>query len=479
MIGWMQHHKKWLVITLWISAIAFIGAGFVGWGSYNYGNKASSIAKIGKVDIKLSELQGTYNNLYSYYSRMFGGKFDEEMAKNMRLQETAFNVLKREALLQNLAIDFGLSVLDKEVAEHIYNSPDFQKDGQFNREQYELVLTNSRLSSKEYEDRLRKVILISKLQSLLKIKNTPLEIETINSLTRLKDKIEYKILYLSDIETTVSDEDVKGHWENTKTQYMTEEEYTISFIETAIIERDINKSELEEYFNTHALDYTGIFDEVADQVKEDLLKSESKKSALKDYLAFKKGNFEGKVQSVKIGGMNTILPLEEMQTLPSYNVGDFLKPIFSNGRFVSIRLDEVHSAEVEEFENVKMLVKSELEFKKSEEKLMTFAQNSYSNFEGIQSDFVSLSDIGQDVFVGLNPEEENQLINEMFLQSSSANFVRIGSKVVLYKVLEQEFSETGEELGEEIIYQLKEQLLNENLIKRLEYYYPVETYFKG
>ncbi len=32
MITWMQRHKKWLVITIWISTIAFVGAGFVGWG---------------------------------------------------------------------------------------------------------------------------------------------------------------------------------------------------------------------------------------------------------------------------------------------------------------------------------------------------------------------------------------------------------------------------------------------------------------
>ena len=44
MITWMQRHKKWLIITIWISTIAFIGAGFVGWGSYNYGSSAGSSA---------------------------------------------------------------------------------------------------------------------------------------------------------------------------------------------------------------------------------------------------------------------------------------------------------------------------------------------------------------------------------------------------------------------------------------------------
>ncbi|WP_245821627.1 SurA N-terminal domain-containing protein, partial [Campylobacter vulpis] len=27
MLTWMQHHKKYLVVTIWISVIAFVGAG--------------------------------------------------------------------------------------------------------------------------------------------------------------------------------------------------------------------------------------------------------------------------------------------------------------------------------------------------------------------------------------------------------------------------------------------------------------------
>jgi peptidyl-prolyl cis-trans isomerase D len=52
MISWMQKHNKYLIVTIWIATIAFIGAGFVGWGSYSYGSKVSAIAQVGDVDIK-------------------------------------------------------------------------------------------------------------------------------------------------------------------------------------------------------------------------------------------------------------------------------------------------------------------------------------------------------------------------------------------------------------------------------------------
>ena len=35
MITWMQKHRKYLVVTIWVSTIAFVGAGFVGWGAYD------------------------------------------------------------------------------------------------------------------------------------------------------------------------------------------------------------------------------------------------------------------------------------------------------------------------------------------------------------------------------------------------------------------------------------------------------------
>ena len=65
MITWMQKHKKYLIVTIWISTIAFVGAGFVGWGQYKYGDKAGTVAKVGKVDISLGELQTSYSNLYA------------------------------------------------------------------------------------------------------------------------------------------------------------------------------------------------------------------------------------------------------------------------------------------------------------------------------------------------------------------------------------------------------------------------------
>ena len=90
MITWMQRHKKWLVITIWISTIAFVGAGFVGWGSYDYGKSSTNVGIVGSKEIKIADLQSEYNSLYSQYQNAFGETFNQEMAKQFKLEDAAF-----------------------------------------------------------------------------------------------------------------------------------------------------------------------------------------------------------------------------------------------------------------------------------------------------------------------------------------------------------------------------------------------------
>jgi hypothetical protein len=166
-----------------------------------------------------------------------------------------------------------------------------------------------------------------------------LEKEIFNSLTKLEDKLEYKVLSFYDVEVSVTDDEVISAWELTKEKYKTDEKYKISYIETPLIEKDINDSEIEEYYNTHALDYNGLFEDVKEEIREDILKDATKNSALKEYLAFKKGEYSDEVFSDEIGSINLLLSLEEMEKLKGSEVGSYLKPVFSGNRFVSIKLE--------------------------------------------------------------------------------------------------------------------------------------------
>ena len=192
MITWMQRHKKWLIITIWISTISFVGAGFVGWGQYSYGDKAGAVAKVGTIEITQGELQKSYSNLYAQYNQMFQGNFDEEKAKQFGLQKQALEQLVQQTLILNLAKSYDLEISNEELIDSLKTQEYFFKNGVFDKDTYKQVLSQNRLNTKEYENGLKKELLVQKTFKLLPIKVTQTETNILNTITNISDKINYK-----------------------------------------------------------------------------------------------------------------------------------------------------------------------------------------------------------------------------------------------------------------------------------------------
>ncbi|MDE7254588.1 MAG: SurA N-terminal domain-containing protein, partial [Helicobacter sp.] len=93
MIQWMQKHKKYLVITIWISTIAFVGAGFVGWGAYSFAMGERFVAKVGDNTISRSDLEREYARLFAIYNQLTGGKLGQKEAEGLGLRNQALNNL--------------------------------------------------------------------------------------------------------------------------------------------------------------------------------------------------------------------------------------------------------------------------------------------------------------------------------------------------------------------------------------------------
>ncbi|WP_456451732.1 SurA N-terminal domain-containing protein, partial [Hydrogenimonas sp.] len=147
----MQKHRKYLVITIWISTIAFVGAGFVGWGTYQYGSKSNAVAMVGDIPISLEEFQHAYGNAYQQYNQAMGGRLDEATAKKLGLQKQVLQSLIYQALVKNFAKEHGIVVSDEEVQKAILAIPAFQKEGKFDKATYLAVLQGMRMKPKTFE----------------------------------------------------------------------------------------------------------------------------------------------------------------------------------------------------------------------------------------------------------------------------------------------------------------------------------------
>ena len=256
MISWMQKHRKWLVITIWISTIAFIGAGVVGWGQYNYGKKATSVAKVGDVEITNQELQQSYTELYNYFNQMMQGKFDEQQAKQFGLQKQALNQLINQALIINLANSYNLKVSDEEILKAITAQKAFFTNGVFDKELYKTLLSRNNLTTKDYENGLKKELLISKTLALFALTPTPLEEKSVQTALNVADKLNYKVLDTSMVNVTPTEENLKTLWESKKAEFMTEAGYDVSYVVQPKTHKEYTAAELTDYYNANKMQFT-------------------------------------------------------------------------------------------------------------------------------------------------------------------------------------------------------------------------------
>jgi len=293
-ISWMQKHNKYLVITIWIATIAFIGAGFVGWGTYQYGSKSGTIAKVGDVEIKQAKFDMAYGNLYQQYNQMLQGKLDEKKAKEMGLLRQAFNSLVTQAELLNLANEYGIIVSDEELAQKLASIPAFQNKGKFDKTIYEAYLKNRRVKAKTFESVIRDETVIEKLLSLLESEAMPFEKEVVSSAFRIADKIAYKVLGSNDVNLSMDEERLKKYWETHKSDYMTPQKYIMDILWTESRDTNVTEKEIQEFYAQNSFNYLDDngsqlqLSDIRARVETDLKLKKTKKQAQKQYIAFKK-----------------------------------------------------------------------------------------------------------------------------------------------------------------------------------------------
>ncbi len=487
MISWMQRHRKYLVITIWISTIAFVGAGFVGWGQYSYGDKASAIAKVGDISLTQRNFQQAYSRLYGQYNQIFQGNFDEAKAKEFGLQQQALRSLIDSALILNLAKAYKLEVSDSELLENIKAQSYFFKNGRFDKDTYKKVLAQNNITMKEYESDTRDMMLSKKVLSLFKSEVLPLETEAFSASANIRDKISYKVLTPDDINISTTDTELKPYWESNRFNYMTEPQYNIETITIDITPSNPTEKEINEYYSANKHKFKNdegkilSLEDAKNNVIAALDDKAANKKALKTYIAFKKGKLDSFITTKKstIDSKNqpyTNTLFKEITTLTSTK--PYLKPRKVDDKYVVIKLLSTKDSEAKTYEAAKEDVKKQYVSEQKQLKLQELAEKSKENFQGITTNFISPNDVSE--IQALNEAETTEFLGKMFESENKRGYITLSNQnIVLYKILEQKMlNETITEQANSVM-SIKSRILNNGLIKVLEEKYPTEIYVKG
>jgi len=482
MITWMQKHKKWLIITIWVSTIAFIGAGFVGWGAYSYGDKASSVAKVGEVEISVGEYQKAYSRLYTQYAQLFGGQFDEEKAKMFGLKKQALQQLINQALILNLAKEYDISVSDEELTQKIITLPYFQTNGKFDKQLYKQLLSQNNISIKEFEEGLRKDLVVAKLIQLLPVTVTKTEEDIIQTKYNIADKIKYKLLTSKNITVTPTKAELKQFWEPIKEKFKTLKQYKIAYITQPTVTKEYDDTTLQSYYNENKTHFRGEdgkilpFDQAKKQVIQELNQKETKKAALKKYIAFKKKELPAEKQLTISAQLNPFNNPEVFTKVSQASMQKpYLKPIKEGNAYIIIEILEIVPAKTKTFEEALADVTPVYIEMKKKEQLQAIATKELENFTGKRSDFITLQT--KQPLPGLDKTMSTAFITKLFTQQTKKGIITLNDQnVVLYEILEQKLLNNPYTDAKKEIEGIKQTIFDRNFIKVLQNKYDIEIY---
>jgi len=477
----MQRHKRWLVITIWISTIAFVGAGFVGWGSYEYGKEGGTVAVVADREVSVEEYQEEYSNLYDQYARVFGETFNKDMADKLNLKDIAYKQVIQKNLILAYADSLDLDVTDHDIAKELLKYNAFIKDGKFDKATYIKVLSQNRTTPVKFEDSLKRNILLQKVQLLFDVKPNSVAVENLNKLLFVEDDISYKILESKNIILNPTDKELKEHWESNKNVYMSEISYVLEITEIPLLSSNASEEDIKRHHSKFKTDYKKVdgkiksFDEAKAEVIIELDRKFTKKEALKKYLKVKKA--EEKLSSSSTLDQSKLpFSTENSQKIIGAKQGDLIKPFLENDKYFIVKVLKKNESKPLSYSKALADVKVSYEQIAKSKKLDELAKKELTNFVGTEVKSVTRESISK--IVGLEPQESADFLIQLFSVSEKTGVVKLNEKVVLFRINSSKlgtYDKSRDESVRSTIVQLQSEELMNNLVKRLESKYEIQS----
>lgn len=480
MIQWMQKHKKYLVITIWISTIAFVGAGFVGWGTYSFAMGERFVAKVGENTISNSDLEREYARLFAIYNQLTGGKLGQKEAEGLGLRNQALNNLIYTQLMLNYAHDLGLLVSDETVAAEIAKETQFYEQGIFSQKRYREILAQNNLLPKDYENAIRKSLLLKELDNVLQIAPTQLEKESVAAALYMKDRLSIEILEPKKEPITLDESEIRQYWEQNQQSYKGAVRYAFIFDIFAPKDITAGDSELQEYYEKFITNYQSAktFSEAKAQIREDYQKSEAEKQALRRYIEYKKQSesYTGEQVTLDSKQIAQRFGQELLDSLLALKATEALKPILTESGFVTLKLQNIEQARTLDFEAAKEQVIADLLRQKHEQLLRQNADSRIENFVGSDIGFVARDDISK--LSMLSAEDAAAFLEQLFAKTKPKDYMILAQKAILYRISAQELFAfenlaSNKDFLENNVIQLKDRIIESAFMNYLQKRYIV------
>jgi peptidyl-prolyl cis-trans isomerase D len=170
MLKSMRNNVKSLSWTLWLVILAFIGFIFVQWGSGRFESEGldRDVAAVGRHKISGEEFQKNLTKNLEMYSKQFKNNLNRQMINQFGIAEQVLQGMVSGLIVQGEAEKLNLEVSESELQDAIRTYPAFQNEGKFiGSEEYERLLAYNHMTVRDFEAGLKKDLLGDKLKELV------------------------------------------------------------------------------------------------------------------------------------------------------------------------------------------------------------------------------------------------------------------------------------------------------------------------
>ena len=306
MLDRMRRHRAWLKWSLALVVLTFV-VFYIPSFMEDPTTAASAspnevVASVEGREVTAGQFQRRFQSQMAAYQQAYGGNINAQLLRQLGIENQILQQMVDEQAALAEAERQGIQVSDEEVAAQIFAIPAFQENGRFVGEQrYEQILRSQRppMTKGDFEDNLRKSMMIDKLRAALTDWMSMSDAELEREFRQRNEKVKLQVVSLTADafrdKVNVTDADVASYYESHKAEYRIGErrkvKYLLVDLEPARNRVTVTPADVQNFYNENIQQY-----QTPEQVRAShiLLKTEGKdeaavKKAAEDLLAQVKG----------------------------------------------------------------------------------------------------------------------------------------------------------------------------------------------
>lgn len=164
MFDFVHENKRAVQIVMLLIVLPFI---FFGVNSYfQEAERGAELASVEGEKITQQEFDNALRQKQDQMREMLRGSFDPAMFDRPEVKRSILEGLVDQKLLAIKARSAGLTLSDQQLAQIIQGVDAFQRDGKFDRQQYESLLRNQNMSPQLFESRVRQELAMRQLADM-------------------------------------------------------------------------------------------------------------------------------------------------------------------------------------------------------------------------------------------------------------------------------------------------------------------------